>query len=273
VSGLTELGIALDFMRQRLNGEHPSLAIILGSGLGALADSVDGYRIPYAEIPGFPVPTVAGHSGELVVGQLEGVPTVLQSGRFHLYEGHEPGAVVLPVRLFAKLGVELLIITNAAGGINRAYRPPTLMLIADHINLMWKNPLVGPVASDEHRWPDLYGLYDQEMRSLAREVAAANRISLEEGVYAGVLGPSYETPAEVSMLERLGADAVGMSTVPEAITARARGIRVLGISSITNVAAGLSSQKLQHEEVLEAGRQIASDLEALIRGVVRAAGR
>jgi purine-nucleoside phosphorylase len=266
---LPQLSLAVDFLRARLSGDPPSVAIVLGSGLGALADSVGGERIPYGEIPGFPEPTVAGHGGQLVVGQLEGKQVVLQSGRFHLYEGHGPDVVVLPVRLFAALGVKTLIVTNAAGGLNRDFEPPTLMLIADHLNLMWRNPLIGPVADGEHRWPDLHGLYDPKLRTLARKVAQENGIRVEEGVYAAVLGPSYETPAEVRMLAFMGADAVGMSTVPEAITARARGVRVLGISSITNVAAGLSAAELSHEEVLEAGRAIAADLEKVARGVVR----
>lgn len=256
-------------MRARLGDDPPSVAVVLGSGLGALADSVEGDRIPYDQIPGFPAASVSGHAGELVVGQLEGARVLLQSGRFHLYEGHDPSTVVLPVRLFAELGARYLIVTNAAGGLNRTFRPPVLMLIADHINLMWRNPLVGPVAGGEHRWPDLYQMYDPELREMARAVAKESGIRLEEGVYAAVLGPSYETPAEVRMLARIGADAVGMSTVPETITARARGVRVLGVSSITNVAAGLSGQALSHAEVLNAGRQSAADLERLIRGLLR----
>jgi purine-nucleoside phosphorylase len=173
------------------------------------------------------------------------------------------------VRLFAELGVRYLILTNAAGGLNRTFRPPTLMLIADHINLMWRNPLIGPVVSGEHRWPDLNTAYDPELCDLARDVARDRGIRLDEGVYAAVLGPSYETPAEVRMLGRLGADAVGMSTVPEALAARARGVRVLGISSITNVASGLSATVLAHRDVVAAGERIAGELDSVIRGIVR----
>jgi len=246
------------------------VAIVLGSGLGSVADAVQSaIRIPYSSIPGFPEPGAPGHKGELVGGTLEGVPVVVQSGRFHLYEGHAPEVAALPTRVFARLGATTLVVTNAAGGIRLTFRPPTLMLIADHINLMFKNPLVGPVAQGDERFPDMSDPYDPALRALAREVARTERIPLEEGVYAGLLGPSFETPAEIRMLQRLGADAVGMSTVPEVIAARARGVRCLGFSSITNVAAGLSAQKLSHLEVLEAGKQIAGQLEQLIRGVLR----
>lgn len=194
---------------------------------------------------------------------------ILQNGRFHLYEGHDPGVVALPVRLFAELGAEILILTNAAGALNPRLRPPCLMLIADHVNLMWRNPLIGKRLSGETRWPDMLGVYDQHLRSIARGVAAEEQIRLAEGVYGAVLGPSFETPAEIRMLRILGCDAVGMSTVPEAIVARARGMRVLGISSITNAGAGISKQPLSHDEVLEAGQKLVGDLELLVRGVVR----
>jgi purine-nucleoside phosphorylase len=192
----------------------------------------------------------------------------VQSGRFHLYEGHPAEIAALPTRVFARLGIGTLVLTNAAGGIRRTFRPPTLMLIADHLNLLFRNPLVGPVADGELRFPDMSDPYDRALRRRAHEVARAERIALEEGVYAALLGPSFETAAEIRMLERVGADAVGMSTVPEVIAARARGMRCLGVSSITNVAAGLSPQPLSHEEVLDAGRQVAGQLERLIRGVV-----
>jgi purine-nucleoside phosphorylase len=185
-----------------------------------------------------------------------------------LYEGHPAEIAALPTRVFARLGVGTLVLTNAAGGIRRTFRPPTLMLIADHINLMFRNPLVGPVADGELRFPDMSDPYDGALRRRAHEVAQVERIPLEDGVYAALLGPSFETAAEIRMLERVGADAVGMSTVPEVIAARARGMRCLGFSSITNVAAGLSAQTLSHEEVLDAGRQVAGQLERLIRGVV-----
>lgn len=235
--------------------------------LGSAVD--DAVSIPYAEIPEFPATSVAGHGGELIVGLLGGVPVVMQTGRFHLYEGHSPETVAYPVRTFADLGVETLIVTNAAGGIRPTFEPPLLMLIADHINYMWRNPLLGPVLEREERFPDMSEPYDLALRDLTRDVALEHEIVLEEGVYAGVLGPSYETPAEIRMLARLGADAVGMSTVPEVIAARARGMRVLGISTITNVAAGISTEALSHDEVLAAGEKMSDRLKTLVRGVVK----
>ena len=261
---------AASVVAKRLGKLKPRVAIILGSGLGAVADAVESaIRIPQSAIPGFPEPGAPGHKGELVAGTLERVPLVVQSGRFHLYEGHTAEVAALPTRVFARLGVGTLIVTNAAGGIRHTFRPPTLMLIADHINLMFRNPLVGPVAEGDQRFPDMSDPYDPALRASARAVAKMDGIPLEEGVYAALLGPSFETPAEIRMLERLGADAVGMSTVPEVIAARARGVRCLGFSSITNVAAGLSAQKLSHAEVLEAGKQVAGQLERLIRGVLK----
>src|SRR5205809_3438389 len=261
---------AADAVAERFGSLRPRVAIILGSGLGAVADAVQSaIRIPQSAIPGFPEPGAPGHKGELVGGTLEGVPVVVQSGRFHLYEGHAPDVAALPTRVFARLGAATLVVTNAAGGIRHTFRPPVLMLIADHINLMFRNPLVGPVAEGDERFPDMSDPYDPALRRLARDLARTERIPLEEGVYAGLLGPSFETPAEIRMLQRIGTDAVGMSTVPEVIAARARGIRCLGFSSITNVAAGLSAQKLSHLEVLEAGKQVAGQLEQLIKGVLR----
>ncbi len=269
MTSIPTLDLAGEFLRLHLSGELPTAAIVLGSGLGGLADSIEGDRIPYGDIPGFPATSVKGHSGRLVLGRVEGMRVLVQAGRFHLYEGYDPATVVLPARLFAELGVKYLVLTNAAGGVNRGFRPPTLMLIADHINLMWRNPLVGQLVRGEHRWPDLNDCWDPELRALAREVAREQGLRLEEGVYAAVLGPSFETPAEVRMLRHFRADAVGMSTVPEAIAARARGLCVLGVSSITNMAAGLSPQPLTHAEVLKAGSSLAGDLEQLIRGVLR----
>ena len=247
----------------------PKAAIVLGSGLGFLADEIkDAVRIPYKEIPGFPQPGVAGHKGELVAGVLAGVPVIAQSGRFHLYEGHDAGVAALPVRVFAGLGIRTLFLTNAAGGARLTFRPPTLMLISDHLNLMGRNPLLGPVEEGEERFPDMSEPYDPELRKLAREVAREERIPLEEGVYAGLLGPSYETPAEVRMLRGLGADAVGMSTVPEVIVARARGLRVMGVSTITNYAAGLTTASLSHKEVIAAANEVGAALARLLTGVL-----
>ncbi|MFQ5551187.1 MAG: purine-nucleoside phosphorylase [Gemmatimonadales bacterium] len=258
-------------IQERLGLLRPSVAIVLGSGLGDLANRVEGVtEIDYGDVPGFPQTTVVGHSGKFVAGLLGGSDVLLQSGRFHLYEGHEPQTVVLPIRVFAELGIQYLVVTNAAGGINNNFAPPCLMLITDHINLMWRHPLSGPVLDGEERFPDMSNPYDPELGSLARTAALDLGIDLQEGVYAGVLGPNYETPAEVRMLDTIGADAVGMSTVPEVIVARARGLRVLGISSITNVAAGITSAALDHEEVLEAGKSLAQDLEAIVTGVLAA---
>jgi purine-nucleoside phosphorylase len=256
-------------VRGRLGGAAPRVAIVLGSGLGHLADAVPKpTRIPYADIPGFPAPGVAGHKGELVAGTLEGVPVLMQSGRFHLYEGHPIETTALPVRVFAQLGIRTLVVTNAAGGIRSTFRPGTLMLIADHVNLMFRNPLIGPALEGEERFPDMSDPYDRELRQLARDVARERRIALDEGVYVGLLGPSYETPAEIRMLQRFGVDAVGMSTVPEVIVARARGIKCLGFSTITNLAAGISPTVLSHQEVLEVGRQVSDALGAIVQGVV-----
>jgi len=267
--GAGSIAAAADTVARRLGSLRPKVAIVLGSGLGSVADAVQSaIRIPQSAIPGFPKPAAPGHTGELVAGTLEGVPVLVQSGRFHLYEGHAPQVAALPVRVFARLGIRTLVVTNAAGGIRRVFRPPTLMLIADHINLMFRNPLEGAIEEGEQRFPDMSDPYDRDLRALAREVALQEKIALEEGVYAALLGPSYETPAEIRMLQRLGADAVGMSTVPEVIVARARGIRCLGFSSITNVAAGLSAAPLSHEEVLAAGTQVAGQLATLIRGVL-----
>ena len=256
-------------VRGRLDGRAPTVAIVLGSGLGQFAERLeDAVRVPYGEIPHFPSPTVIGHSGELVAGRLAGRTVLVQSGRFHMYEGHPASLTALPVRVFARLGIGTLVLTNAAGGIRRGFGSGTVMLIADQINLSFRNSLFGPVLPGEERFPDMSDPYDPALRTLAREVARRRKIPLGEGVYVGLLGPSYETPAEVRMLERLGADAVGMSTVIEVITARAAGIRCLGFSAITNPAAGITPQKLHHLEVMETASRIAGELAALIEGVV-----
>jgi purine-nucleoside phosphorylase len=256
-------------VRERLAWRSPSAAIVLGSGLGQFADRLeDAVRIPYEEIPHFPSATVIGHSGELVAGTLAGRTVLVQSGRFHMYEGHSAALTALPVRVFLRLGIGTLVLTNAAGGIRRSFGSGTLMLIADHINLSFRNPLFGAVLPGEERFPDMSDPYDPALRAVTREVARRRKILLAEGVYAGLLGPSYETPAEIRMLERLGADAVGFSTVQEVIAARAAGLRCLGVSAITNPAAGVTSQKLHHLEVMETAYRIAGELAALIEGVV-----
>ncbi len=254
---------------KRLDGRQSVVAIVLGSGLGAFAEQVkDAVRISYREIPHFPIPTVEGHAGELVAGTLAGKQVLLQSGRFHLYEGHSAAVGAFAVRVFATLGIGTLILTNAAGGIRRGMAAGTVMLISDHINLSFRNPLTGPVLPGEERFPDMSDPYDSALRSIARKVALRERIPLAEGVYVQLLGPSYETPAEIRMLERLGADAVGMSTAVEVVAARARGMRCLGFSAVTNPAAGILPVKLNHIEVMETARRVAVELGTIITGVV-----
>ena len=263
---------AADAVSRRIAPRKPKVAVVLGSGLAFLADRVEGAaRVPYRDIPGFPQPGVAGHKGELVAGTLGGVPVLVQAGRFHLYEGHDAGTAGLPVRVFARLGIRTLVVTNASGGIRPGFGAGTLMLISDHLNLMFRNPLIGPALEGEERFPDLTEAYDAGLRNLAKETAARLQIPLAEGVYAALLGPSYETPAEVRMLGKLGADAVGMSTVPEVIVARSRGIKCLGFSIVTNPAAGLSGAGLSHEEVLAVGLRAGAKLGDLITEVVRRA--
>jgi purine-nucleoside phosphorylase len=260
-----------EFIRTRLGGRAvPSIGVILGSGLGRLADErEDAVAVPYAEIPHFPVSTVTGHAGRLVVGSLAGTPIVALQGRFHLYEGYGPGEVVFPIRTLARLGVKALVITNAAGGINRSWKAGDLMVIADHLNLTGQNPLAGP--HDDRlgpRFPDMSEAYSQAFRTLANEAARDVDLVLREGVYCVLSGPSYETPAEVRMLQKIGADAVGMSTIPEVVACRQMGIKVLGISLISNLAAGISTVPLTHSEVIETGERVAADFVRLIRAVV-----
>ena len=270
MSATPDIAAAASAVRAAIGSRTPTIAIVLGSGLGFLGDHVENaVRVPYAKIPGFPEPGVVGHKGELIVGTLEGATVLAQSGRFHLYEGHAPAIAGLPMRVFHALGVRTVLLTNAAGGIRRTFRPGTLMLIADHLNMMALNPLVGAVVEGDERFPDMSDPYDSGLRALARQVAADEKIPLEEGVYAAMLGPSYESKAEIEMLKRIGADAVGMSTVPEVIAARARGMRCLGISTITNAAAGLTAAMLSHHEVLETAERVKGDLGRLVRGIVR----
>ena len=251
-----------------LGGKAPVAGIILGSGLGGLASRVRGTRVPFAEIPGFPSATVVGHAGALIGGELAGRPVVLLAGRFHMYEGHDPGLAAFPVRVLHALGASTLIVSNAAGGVRRTLMPGTLMIIEDHLNLMFRNPLVGALEPGDVRFPDMSAAYDPELRALARDVAEGQGLATDAGVYGALLGPTYETPAEVRMLERLGADAVGMSTVPEVIMARTLGMRVLGVSCITNQASGISPHPLSHAEVIETTTRVAAQFEGLIEGVV-----
>jgi purine-nucleoside phosphorylase len=248
----------------------PRVGVIVGSGLGELVGRIENARrIPYSSIPHFPRSTVAGHTGELVMGTWGGQTAAMLSGRVHLYEGYNAAEIVLPVRALALAGIEILLITCAAGGISRQCTPGSLMVFSDHLNYQAVNPLTGP--EDQRLGPrfiDMTEAYDRELRSLAVRAARRLRLKCSEGVYAALPGPSFETPAEIRALRALGADAVGMSTVPEVIAARQRGVRVLAVASITNRAAGLSRQHLSHQEVLEAGRQGARDLPRLFDTVV-----
>lgn len=256
------------FLRERVT-RAPAAALVLGSGLGGLAEELaDPLRIPYADIPGFSPASVAGHEGALLFGIWEGVEVMVLQGRLHLYEGADPAAVVLPIRAAHALGVRGLLLTNAAGAVRPGLAPGDLMLITDHLNLTGRNPLLGPVWPGEERFPDMSEAYDPGFRGVAAEVAAELGITLEQGVYAAMLGPSYETPAEVRMLGRLGADAVGMSTVPEVIVARALGLPVIAISCLTNLAAGLAAGPLSHADVIEVGDRARQRLAALVRGIV-----
>ena len=271
ISRTAPIASAADAIASRLGALRPRVAVVLGSGLGSLAERIqDPVTIPYREIPGFHPPSVEGHKGELVIGRLGGQPVIAQSGRFHMYEGHGADVSALPVRVFSALGVSTLIVTNAAGGIRPGFTPGTLMLLADHLNLTSRSPLIGASLPGETRFPDMSAAYDMELRAVAVAVAQRKGIPLEVGVYAGLLGPSYETPAEVGMLGRLGACAVGMSTVVEVIAARARGMRCLGFSTITNSAAGLGSAALSHAEVMEVAARVGERLGQLIEGVIAA---
>ncbi len=260
---------AAEAVRARLGVDRPAAAIILGSGLGGLAARIEDARsVSFVDIPGFPPPTVEGHAGALIAGRLAGREVVALAGRFHLYEGHGADLAALPVRTVHALGARTLVVSNAAGGVRRTFRVGDLMLIHDHINLMWRNPLVGPVERGEVRFPDMSAPYDPALLAELRAVAHEARIPVVEGVYLGLLGPSYETPAEVRMIERLGADAVGMSTVPEVIAARALGMRVAGISCITNLASGISPVPLDHAEVIVTTRRVGEHFERLVEGLV-----
>ncbi|MED4581497.1 purine-nucleoside phosphorylase [Brevibacillus choshinensis] len=260
---------AVSYIQPKLT-EKPTIGLVLGSGLGVLADEIENpVVIPYHEIPGFTVSTVVGHKGQLVIGKLQGKQVVAMQGRFHFYEGHGLDAVVFPIRVMKLLGVETIIVTNAAGGINENYDPGNLMLISDHINMTFRNPLIG--ANDEAmgaRFPDMSEAYSKELRQLAKEVASEQGFELREGIYVGLLGPSYETPAEIRMLRILGGDAVGMSTVPEVIVARHMGVKVLGISCISNMAAGILEQPLSHDEVMETTEKVKTQFLALVNGIV-----
>ena len=267
--GAADARHAADALRAKIGDRAPAAAIVLGSGLGGLAKKIQGAtRVPYAEVPGFPSSTVAGHAGEVIAGTLGGKFVVALAGRFHMYEGHSARLAGFPARVLHALGARTLIVSNAAGGVNRMWQPGDLMLIRDHINLLFQNPLIGALEDGDVRFPDMSDPYDPSLCELARTVAREQGIPLREGVYAALSGPAYETPAEVRMLAVLGADATGMSTVPEVIVARAIGMRVLGFSCITNLACGLSNQPITHAEVLETTDRVAETFQRLVAGVV-----
>ena len=249
----------------------PSLGIVLGSGLGSLADELsDVTSIPFADLPGWPQATAPGHAGRLLIGHLEGLPVVCQQGRLHLYEGHSPRLVVEPVLLMGRLGAKRVLLTNAAGGVNVRFPAGTLMLVEDHINLTGQNPLIGP--NDDRlgeRFPDMVNAWSRELRALMRRAATDEEIPVEEGVYLGLTGPNYETPAEVQLQRTIGADAVGMSTVLEAIAARWAGIELVGVSLVTNPGAGVTGEPLTHEEVLAAGEAAGPQFVRLVKRFVR----
>lgn len=260
---------AVEFLKGKLP-LAPEIGLILGSGLGVMADAMENaVSIPYEQIPNFPVSTVEGHASELVYGTINGRHAVVMKGRFHLYEGYDVKEVTLPIRVMKELGVHTIVVTNASGGINTSYEPGNLMLISDHINFMSRNPLIGPNEPElGSRFPDMSEAYSKALRQVAREVADEQGISLQEGVYVGLLGPNYETPAEIRMFRALGADAVGMSTVPEVIVARHAGLRVLGISCISNMAAGILDQPLSHAEVMETAKRVKDQFIRLVKGII-----
>ncbi len=271
---LAQFDQAADAIRARIDIK-PHIGIILGSGLNEVAASVGrAVVIPYNDLPHWPVSTVEGHVGRLVIGELEGQPVLVMQGRIHFYEGYSMGQVTLPVRVMQRLGVEMLIVTNAAGGVNPDFVPGDVMLITDNLNLMGMsglNPLMGPNLDElGPRFPDMSQAYDKELGVIARKVAAENGITLREGVYCGLTGPSFESPADLRFLRLAGADAVGMSTVPEVIVARHGGLRVLGLSGISNKANLDGSTVTTHQEVIEAGKIITPKMELIIRGLLRA---
>lgn len=267
---LERIDNAAEYIRETLG--ETEIGIVLGSGLGDYAEALEDARmVPYAEIPGFPRSTVAGHAGELWAGMLHGSRVLMMRGRFHAYEGHSLNDVVLPIRAMARLGIKTLILTNAAGAVNTNFAPGDLMLITDFINFSGKNPLTGPnIDALGPRFPDMSRAYDRRLRAIASRVALENGISLREGVYAWFNGPTFETPAEIRMARVMGADAVGMSTVPETIAAVHAGMQVLGLSCLTNMAAGILDAPLSHQEVMETGVRVRGTFRKLLDGVIAA---
>ena len=270
---LQQIDQAADTIRKRIS-HRPRVGLILGSGLNSLADSVQNAEIiPYSELPNWPLSTVQGHAGQLVIGELEGQPVFVMQGRIHFYEGYSISQITLPVRVMLRLGLEMMFVTNAAGGVNPDFVPGDVMLITDHLNLIGMtgaNPLMGPNIDElGPRFPDMSQAYDRQLMATARQVAAQENIPLREGIYCALSGPSFEGPADLRFLRLAGTDAVGMSTVPEVIVARHGGLRVLGLSGISNKANLDGSAITTHEEVMEAGKMITPKLEKIIRGVLR----
>lgn len=260
---------AHDYIQAKIKSK-PSIGLILGSGLGVLADEIENQIvIPYKDIPYFPESTVEGHKGQLVIGELKGKQVIAMQGRFHFYEGYSMSQVVFPVRVMKKLGIKTLIVTNAAGGINKNFKPGDLMIITDHINNMGTNPLIGPNIDEFGvRFPDMSKAYDPNYIECAKSCAKDLDMTVHTGVYVGNTGPSYETPSEINMLRVLGGDAVGMSTVPEVIVAHHSNLRVLGISCISNMAAGVLDQALSHEEVMDTTNQVQADFLKLLKHII-----
>lgn len=260
---------SIDYIKGKIKNQ-PEIGIVLGSGLGDFADAIeDKIEISYTEIPGFPVSTVKGHDGKLIFGKINSKEVCVMKGRIHYYEGYDIKEVVYPIEVLAGLGIETLILTNAAGGVNTDFEPADLMIINDHINLMGKNPLIGPNDEDlGPRFPDMTDLYNKDLIEVAEKSAKKLGIDIQEGVYMYFTGPSYETAAEVRMARILGADAVGMSTVPEAIIARHRGLKILGISTITNMSTGILDTPLDHTEVVEVGQEVAGKFKELLKEII-----
>lgn len=260
----------LDYIETFTDGFKPEIGIVLGSGLGEIADRFREYVIPYSKIPGFAKSTIAGHKGQLVFAEINGKKVVMMQGRNHFYEGHSMQEITYPIKVMKKLGVKTLIITNAAGAINKSYRPGDLMVITDHINMMGTNPLIGP--NDEEfgtRFPDMSDIYNKDLVKIVDGVARALKIDVKHGVYVASTGPSYETPAEIKMARYMGGDAAGMSTVPEAIVANYCGMKVIGISCISNFASGVSTKKLSHEEVIETTTRVRAKFKELVLNILK----
>ncbi|SFM01919.1 purine-nucleoside phosphorylase [Gracilibacillus orientalis] len=270
---MNHLADATTYLKDQIKSQ-PKIGLILGSGLGMLADEIENpTKIKYEDIPGFPVSTVEGHAGQLVIGNLQGIDVIAMQGRFHYYEGYGLDAVTFPVRVMKELGIDKLLVTNAAGGVNRSLEPGNLMLITDHINNTGQNPLIGENISEHGvRFPDMSTAYDRELQQVAKQAAEQLNITLKEGVYVWNTGPSYETPAEIRMLDTIGGDAVGMSTVPEVTVARHAGIKCVGVSCISNMAAGILDQPLTHDEVIETTEKVRESFLQFVKQLIQEIG-